>query len=143
MSGAGRRDLLPGVSEVPGQRAEIAVGRCGAGAPMISGMPPLVGLILLAGMHMSRVQDPLQKGESSLLPRAPDDVVWGAFLNDDATIHEDHAVSHLPGERHLMGDHDHGHPFGGKLSHHREHVADKFGIQCRRRLVEEHQARVH
>ena len=110
---------------------------------MISGMSPVVGLILLAGSHMCRVKHPLQKGNCSLLLWATDDIVRVAFLNDDAAIHEDHPVSDLPGERHLMGDHDHGHPFGGKLPHHRKYVADKFRIQRRCRLVEEHQAWVH
>src|SRR6185295_19986878 len=91
----------------PGQGVEIVVARCRAAGLMISAMPPFVRLVLLACSYMSRVQHPLQKCKRSLLLRAPDDVSRGPFLNDDATIHEDHPVSHLPGKRHLMGDDDH------------------------------------
>jgi hypothetical protein len=41
---------------------------------MISGMSPVVGLILLAGSHMCRVKHPLQKGNCSLLLWATDDI---------------------------------------------------------------------
>jgi hypothetical protein len=37
-----------------------------------------------------------------------------------------------------VGDHDHGHPRFGNLSHHAEYLADKLGIEGRGRLVEEH-----
>ena len=42
-----------------------------------------------------------------------------------------------------MGDHQHRHAGGRELAHHAKHLTDEFRVQCRRRLVEQHQLGVH
>ena len=65
-------------------------------------------------------------------------------LLDDLTIgHEDHAVTHLTGEAHLMGDADHRHALMRELLHNLEHLADHLRVERTRRFIEEHHLRVH
>src|ERR1700689_4126210 len=66
-----------------------------------------------------------------------------ALLDDDAAVDEQHPVRYLPGEPHLVRHHDHGHAVAGELSHHSQHVADQFGVERRRRLVEQDRSRLH
>ena len=49
----------------------------------------------------------------------------------------------LPGEAHLVGDHDHGHALVGQLLHDVQHLADQLRVERRGRLVEEHQLGLH
>ena len=65
-------------------------------------------------------------------------------LLDELTIcHEDHAVAHLTGEAHLMGDADHRHALMCELLHNLEYLADHLRVERTRRLIEEHDLRVH
>ena len=64
-------------------------------------------------------------------------------LDDDALVHEHHAVGDLAGEAHLVGDDDHRHAVVGEPAHHVEHLADELRVERRGRLVEEHQLRLH
>ena len=43
----------------------------------------------------------------------------------------------------LMGDHEHGHPGLGQVPHDGQHLTDELGVQGGRRLVEQHERRVH
>ena len=46
-------------------------------------------------------------------------------------------------EAHLVRDDDHRHAVAGELLHHLEHLADHLRVERARRLVEEHQRRLH
>ena len=70
-------------------------------------------------------------------------LAWGAAFYDRARIHEDECVADFAGEPHLVGDDDHCHPLLGESPHHIEHIADEFWIEGGRRLVEQHQPRLH
>ena len=59
-------------------------------------------------------------------------------LDDHAAIHEGDLVGDLPGEAHLVGDHDHRHPGGGQVGHQRQHALDQFRVERRGGLVEQH-----
>ena len=66
-----------------------------------------------------------------------------AFLADHPVGHEDHMGGNVPGKAHLVGDHQHGQPFGGQLPHDGEHLAHHLGIQGGGGLVEEQDLRLH
>ena len=79
----------------------------------------------------------------ALLLRAQEHVVRRPLLDDDALIHEDHAVGDLAREAHLVGDHDHGGALLGEIAHHTEDLTHQLGVERRRGLIEEHQFRLH
>ena len=60
-------------------------------------------------------------------------------VGDHALVNERENVARLAGEPNLVRDDDHRHTAGGEFLHDIEHVADKFGVKRRRRLVEQHQ----
>src|SRR5690606_10503809 len=49
-----------------------------------------------------------------------------AVFDDFAGVHEHHAIGHLAGESHFVGDHHHGHGFAGQVHHDVEHFVDHF-----------------
>ena len=49
---------------------------------------------------------PRQELTGALLLRVVDDLPGGALLHDDAAVHEDHLIGHVPGKGHLVGDDD-------------------------------------
>ena len=65
------------------------------------------------------------------------------FLDNPAVIHEDDPIGDVLGELHLVRDDQHGHAVGGEVADHVQHLADQLGIERRRRLVEQHQPRLH
>jgi hypothetical protein len=65
-----------------------------------------------------------------------------SFLDDPAFVHENDPVGDVGGKAHLVRHHDHRHPFGRHLANGGKHLADKFGIERRSRLVEQHDARL-
>ena len=42
-----------------------------------------------------------------------------------------------------MGDHEHGHPLVGQLTHNAEHIADHFGVKGAGGLIKQHQLGIH
>ena len=72
-----------------------------------------------------------------------DDLLRRALLDDHPLVHEDHLVGDVPGEAHLVGDHEHRHPLLRQLAHHVEHVLDQLRVEGAGDLVEEHQLRIH
>ena len=72
-----------------------------------------------------------------------EDVLRRAGLGDLAVGHEQHTVAHLAGEAHLVRDDDHRHALVRQLLHNVEHFADHLGVERARRLVKEHDLRVH
>jgi hypothetical protein len=42
-----------------------------------------------------------------------------------------------------VGDHRHGHTVLGQIAHNFQHLADHFGVEGRRRLIKEHDLRLH
>jgi hypothetical protein len=64
-------------------------------------------------------------------------------LDDAARVHEHHGVGDLAGKTHLVRYADHRHSGLGQVDHHVEHFLDHFRIEGRRRLVEQHDLRLH
>src|SRR5450759_4318618 len=64
-------------------------------------------------------------------------------LNDEALIHEDDAVRDFLRKTHLMCDDNHRHAFACKSDHHVEDLMDQLHVNGGRRLVEQHELRVH
>lgn len=59
------------------------------------------------------------------------------FLLNPALIHEYNPVGDVAGERHLVGDQDHGGAVRSKGAHYRQHLTDQLGIERRGDLVEQ------
>src|SRR5271167_4368246 len=72
-----------------------------------------------------------------------EELLWRPALDDLAAVHEDHRVGDGAREAHLVGDADHRHPFLGELDHDVEHFLDHLRIECRGRLVEQHDLGLH
>ena len=70
-------------------------------------------------------------------------VFLAVVFDNEALVHEDHAMRDLAGKTHLVGDDHHGHALAGEVDHHVEHLADHFGIERRGRFVEQHRNRIH
>src|SRR5262245_11558751 len=66
-----------------------------------------------------------------------------ADLDDLAGIHEDDLIRDLTGKSHLVRDADHRHPLFREREHRVEHLLDHLRVECGRRLVEQHDLRVH
>ena len=64
------------------------------------------------------------------------------LLDDQAVVHEHHAIGGGAGEAHLVADHDHGHAALAQAAHDRQHRTDQLGIERRGRLVEQHDPRL-
>ena len=70
------------------------------------------------------------------LRRVAEHLLGIALLDDDAAVHEDHAVAHGAGKGHLVRDDDHGHFFLREITDDLEHLAGQLGIERAGRLVE-------
>lgn len=57
-----------------------------------------------------------QKVASALLGGMVDHLGSIALLDDGATIHKHHAVGHVAGKGHLVGDNGHGHGLVGQVA---------------------------
>ncbi len=64
-------------------------------------------------------------------------------FHDLPRVHEDDAVGDLAGKAHFVSDANHGHAFLGEADHGVEHLFHHFRVERRRRLVEQHDLRVH
>ncbi len=71
------------------------------------------------------------------------DDLGAALLHDHAAVHEHDLIGDLAREADLMGDDHHRHAFLGEGQHDVEHLAHQFGIERGRRLVEQHDLRLH
>ena len=77
------------------------------------------------------------------IPRVVDHLPGVPLLHDDAAVHEDQPVRHVPGEGHLVGHHDHGGAAVGQLADDPQHLAGKLRIQGGGGLVEAQHVRLH
>src|SRR6478735_8172446 len=64
-----------------------------------------------------------------------------ALLDYYTTIDEDHAIRSLAGEANLVGYDDHCETLLGEVPHRRQNLAHKLGVECRCRLIEQHELR--
>src|SRR4051812_8440561 len=103
-------------------------------------VPPAPGSPAEPGRRLHHLR---QEGPGALLLRVGQDLLGIAGLDHEALVHEDERVAYLPGEAHLVGHHHHGHALGRQAAHDVEHLADELRVQCRGRLVEQHQLRFH
>ena len=60
-----------------------------------------------------------------------------------ALVHEDHAVAHLAGKRHLMRDHHQRHAFLRQRLDHAQHLTHQLRVQRRGDLVAQQHLRLH
>ena len=66
-----------------------------------------------------------------------------ALLHDDAAIHENDLVRHVPGESHFVGDDDHGGLLIRQVADDSKDLAGQLGVQCGGGFVEAENIRVH
>ena len=71
-----------------------------------------------------------------------DDLLGIALLHNEAAIHEDHLISHIPGKGHLVGYDDHGGFLLGKAADDLQHLAGQLRIQCGGGLVKAENVRM-
>ena len=96
----------------------------------------------LANTLCRRLQHVLQEVLEPGFGRVVDDLGTTLF-HHNAAVHEYDLVGDLAGEADLVRDNDHGHAITGKAEHNVQHFAHQFGVECRCRLVEEHDLRLH
>ena len=84
-------------------------------------------------------QEVLQAGVLRML----EDIRRAALLDELAVSHEQNAVADLAGEAHLVRDDDHRHAVVRQLLHDLQNLADHLRVERARRLVEEHDLRLH
>ena len=72
------------------------------------------------------------------------DLTGVPLLHDDAAVHEDHLVRHIPGKGHLVGDDDHGGVVcSASCADDLQHLAGKLRVQGGGGLVEAQDVRLH
>ncbi len=79
---------------------------------------------------------PGQKLARTLLRGVLDDLMRLPLLDDHAVVHENDAVCHVSGKRHLVRYDDHRHFLLSKRPDHAQHLARELGVQRGSRLVE-------
>ena len=94
-------------------------------------------------LEPSGVDDALEERLRAWLGGRLEDARRRALLEDSPLMQEAHAVADLAGERHLVRRDQHRHPVGLQPANDVEHLADEFGIEGRRDLVEQHHLGVH
>src|SRR4051794_7221954 len=100
-------------------------------------------LLRLLAEGQNRLQHLRQEGPGAFVLRVGEHLLRVPGLHHDAVVHEDEGVAHLPGEAHLVRDHDHRHARLRQAPHDVEHLADQLGVQGGRRLAEQHQFGFH
>src|SRR5688572_6919466 len=88
-------------------------------------------------------QDLSQELARAFLARIAEELYWWRLLHDHAAVHEEDTAGHLTREAHLVGYHHHGHTVAREVAHDVEHLLDHLGVERARRLIEEHDARIH
>ena len=66
-----------------------------------------------------------------------------ALLDDPSVIDEEETVANLARKAHLVRDDDHRHALVCQRAHDVQNLLDHLGVECARRLIEEHEARLH
>ena len=77
-----------------------------------------------------------QKLFGALLARVVDQLLCRALLHHHAAVHEQDAVSHIPGKVHLVGHDDHGGLAVGQFPQHPQHLAGQFRVKGAGGLIE-------
>ena len=83
-----------------------------------------------------------EKLPGAFLPGVLNDLPGGPLLHNDAAVHKDHLVGHVPGEGHLVGDDDHGGLLLGQVPDDLEHLAGELRVQGGGGLVKAEDIRV-
>src|SRR6202790_786396 len=68
---------------------------------------------------------------------------WGSLLPDLALMHKNNRIGGDPSESHFVSHEDHRHTIGGELFENVDDLTDQLGVECRRNLVEQHEAGLH
>src|SRR4051812_16910384 len=103
--------------------------------------------IVIAGCALapgrSSVKDLTQEQPAALILGIVEKFGGRGLFDHAALVHENNAVGDLAGKTHLVGDADHRHTFLCQRNHRVEHLLDHLRIKRRRRLVEQHDHRIH
>src|SRR5712664_1300737 len=84
-----------------------------------------------------------EKGPSARFTGRAENVRRKPGFHDCAMVHVNDGIRDLARKADFVRHHHHRHAATGKLLHDREHFTDQFGIERTRRLVEQHQHRLH
>src|SRR5512139_2959054 len=98
--------------------------------------PPMVG-------SGSLLREPPQKQLETLSLGGIEQLRRRTGLYDEAVVEERQAVGDVPRKIHLVGDNQHGHAIGSKITQDRQHLANEFGIERRRDFVQQHVTWLH
>src|SRR4029453_2178627 len=91
---------------------------------------------------MSALQDCTQEAPGPGLLGIAHDGTRIALFDDLAVGHDHQGVRNVPGELHLVCHHDHRHAIGRQFAHDGQDLKPHLRVQCRRRLIEQHDARL-
>src|SRR5262245_28341551 len=80
---------------------------------------------------------------ASLTLGMAEDLGGRTVLIDQTVVQEDDPVRDLARKTHLVRHDDHRHAVPGQRAHHFENLGGQFRVQRRRRLVEQHDLRLH
>src|SRR5262245_50758971 len=83
-----------------------------------------------------------QEGLKAFALRIGKNILGWALLDDQALIHEEHAVRHLARKSDFMCDEHHGAAFVRELMDDAEDFADQLRVKCGRRLIKEQKRRL-
>src|SRR5579859_1223649 len=89
------------------------------------------------GQHLA------QKGTGTFLPRLPQNLLGWSLFDDLALIHERYSPGDARGEVELMRHDQCGHACLRKLLDDVEHFVNQLRVQSGRRLIEQHNTRLH
>lgn len=76
-------------------------------------------------------------------PRRVEDLLWRSFLDHLSALENGYPVRDAASKSHLVGHNDHRHTLLGQSLHDAEHLAHRFGVERRSRLVEQHDIGTH
>ena len=93
-------------------------------------------------MVCSTLRIPGEELPGALLRGVLDDLMGWALLHNDAAIHEDDLIGHIPGEGHLVGDDDHGGLLLRQGADDLEHLTGELRVQGGGGLIKAKDVRV-
>src|SRR5262245_7774696 len=89
------------------------------------------------------VQNLAEEKLCALMLRMREELLWDIDLDDLPLVHEHNAICYLARKAHFVAYHQHRHAVMGKLHHCIENLLHHLWIEGRRRLIEQHDFRVH
>jgi len=94
-------------------------------------------------MANGRIKQATQKGTRPSRLWIEKDAGRRPLLDNRAVIQNDNLVGDVFCEGHFMRHHDHGHTVARQAAHDVQYFAHELWIECRSRLIEQHELRAH